>query len=264
MLIVCFIETAYTDNFQQVQFSSDTIYISPLRIKRAKELGKDIIVPAAPEFEGTLVFPDKSPPYATIILLHGCTVESEWRAQWQQRLVSWGYAVLIFDAFFPRQIKGTCSNPYAVHPGQRALDIKGAVRFLSQNADIDSNRIGVMGLTHGAWSVLYSLTNKNNNAWLKAAVAVYPLCGEFSQFSAPVWVLTGEQRHGSDSYPCDKFLPEVPSDYEITLRTYFGSKHPMEMFAIDDASSNNLTHSNEGTDSQLIDDIHEFLLRHLY
>ena len=262
-VILFFTHPVHASENNKVQFSSEPIHISPLRVKRAKELGKEIVRPAGVTLEGSISLPDSPPPFAAVILVHGCMVDSEWLIQWKQRLLEWGYAVLLFDAFSPRQVKTTCSDPYAVHPGQRARDIAGAVRFLADRNDMDPDRVGVMGLTHGAWSILYSLTTIAEEPGLSAAIVIFPLCGAFSQFHAPVWVLTGERRHGSDSYPCDKFLPKVPSNHEITLRTYPDSQHPMAMFEIDDNSFNNLTNMNSDQDHEFIKEIQLFLFKNL-
>ena len=173
--------------------------------------------------------------------------------------------MLIFDAFTPRRVETTCNSPYDVHPGLRARDLKGAIGYLSGRNDIDHGRIGVIGLTHGAWSILYALTdaNKDPDYSLSAAVALHPLCGPFSLFSAPVWVLQGEWRHVSGSYSCDKYLHVVPGGNEIVLHTYPGSQHPMGIFVARDSSINNLAREKTEQDRELIEEIHQFLIKYL-
>src|SRR5512139_2335669 len=46
---------------------------------------------------GSIILPDGKPPFAAVIVLHGCNGVSPNTRVWARRIASWGYAALIVD-----------------------------------------------------------------------------------------------------------------------------------------------------------------------
>jgi uncharacterized protein len=79
-----------------------------------------------------------------------------------------GYNVLMFDL----RNHGQSADGAAVTFGlQESNDLLGAIDFLAQREDVDSDRLGVVGFSVGANTVLYALPHTDA---LRAAVAVQP------------------------------------------------------------------------------------------
>ena len=264
-LVLLFTVSSRASNEESVQFESLPDAVSDFQRKRALAQGKSITSVPSLSFKGILLFPDGNPPYANIILLHGCTADPFRTEIWAKRLVEWGFSVLSFDGFTPRGLSNVCNSPVDVPAFQRAKDAQGAVNYLSRRGDIDVGKIAVLGLTHGATSTLYALTPYMNRqkVRLKAAAALYPNCGPFSSFTAPLWAIHGEFSHISAGYRCDQILPRVPTEYSSVVRTHYNKQHPTEYFAIDDTELDSLTVPKSKRDHDHLQSLRQFLLVHL-
>lgn len=266
LLLASFAASAvYAAEVEQVRFESLPNIVTAFQRKRAIANGTEVATDEVLSFEGTLTLPTGSPPYTSIILLHGCTSDASRIAAWTETLVAWGYAVLSFDAFKPRGVADICDDPVAVPSFQRAKDIQGAVSYLAERSDMTADKIGALGLTHGGSSLLYALAPYMNRqqARLKAAVALYPICGQFSRFTAPLWAIFGDTRHHSASLRCERKLPRVSSDYVIQVRTHLQKQHPTEYFRITDDGLDDLTNAQTGADQAHLQNLQKFLFDQL-
>lgn len=80
-----------------------------------------------------------------------------------------GYNVLTFDL----RNHGESATAHPVTFGQsEAKDLLGALDYLEDRDDVDSNRIGVMGFSIGANTILFALPQTGQ---IKAAIAVQPM-----------------------------------------------------------------------------------------
>lgn len=175
-----------------------------------------------------------------VLLLHGCgglftkTGEISSRMERMGNLLQeMGYAVLYPDSFTPRGIKQVCSSrssARAVTPRMRADDAEAAIRWLRVQRDVDSNRIGVLGWSHGADAALELLGRKNR--WVKAAVTYYPACRLLAEekdyrVSAPTLVLIGERDEWTPSLDCKELAAETGQDL-FHVVTYPGVLHDFD------------------------------------
>lgn len=80
-----------------------------------------------------------------------------------------GYHLLMFDL---RNHGESADAPPVTFGWQEADDLLGALSFLNGRSEVDSGRIGVVGFSAGANTVLYSLPQTH---LIKAAVAVQPM-----------------------------------------------------------------------------------------
>ncbi len=144
-----------------------------------------------------------------------------------------GYAVLYLDSFTPRGIKQVCTSrtsARAVTPRMRADDAEAAIRWLRVQRDVDSNRIGVLGWSHGADAALELLGRKNR--WVKAAVTYYPACRLLAdekdyRVSAPTLVLIGERDEWTPAQDCKALADETGQDL-FHVVTYPGVLHDFD------------------------------------
>lgn len=102
------------------------------------------------------------------------------------------------DSFGPRGVSHVCTleRVFLVTPSRRTLDAHGAKLFLAELPFVDSNRIAVMGWSHGGITSLYAIKEKS---WLpipggpfQAGVAFYPRCDLLRDLNAPLLILIGE------------------------------------------------------------------------
>jgi dienelactone hydrolase len=116
-------------------------------------------------------------PFAAVVVLHGCDGVGRHYRDWAERVASWGYVALLVDSFRPRGVRTVCMRGREVPPELRARDAHEAAQYLRGRADVRGDRIGVIGFSHGGWTVLKAVLA--DPTWLApfaAAVAFYPGC----------------------------------------------------------------------------------------
>ncbi len=99
---------------------------------------------------GTLVLPDRSPPYPAVVLLHGSgnQGQADWGYRsWADLLARRGLAVLYYD----KRGVGDTGGARPADLEQLANDGSHALGYLKSRRDINAARIGLMGSSQGAW-----------------------------------------------------------------------------------------------------------------
>ena len=242
---ISFTETAFSapvfSGAEKVDFDSVpyTYPPSPFKVKQAKKLGISVKTNTEPSIPltGYLVKPVGEGPFPAVILLHSCAGITELYALWSDRLVAWGYVVLIVDSFTPRGEKYICGREELVSPWIRTLDAYGAKRYLSSHPFVDSSRIAAMGMSLGGNVVLQVIrisTSKNLAVdSFRAAVALYPNCQKPESINVPTLILIGsaDQMHSADA--CVRFLEKIPPPHEITLKVFPGAHHVFDQPGMD-------------------------------
>ena len=137
--------------------------------------------------------------------MHGCKRLQSHADLWGHALSANGYAVLAIDSFSPRNF-GPFVQKYGVCTGltlwgrERSADLMTALYMIQRGVGVDTSsldtqRIGVIGFSHGAWTTMDLLTQWTNGtlpsrlssnllpangpsaADIDALVLVYPWCG---------------------------------------------------------------------------------------
>lgn len=161
--------------------------------------------PAGPEITGRMYRPAGTGPFPAIILAHSCAGVTPHTEIWGKRLASWGYVVLAPDSFGPRGEKSVCTRGGVVSGRMRVADIAGALRFLAAQPDVRGDRIGLIGHSHGGWTVMRAVQKSYGLSamGLRAAVAYYPSCApQFDRnVDIPLLVLIGDK---DDWTPADR------------------------------------------------------------
>ena len=99
-----------------------------------------------------------------------------------------------------------CLNTPSVPPVVRVSDTNGAAEFLNEQPYVQAKNIGVIGFSHGGWTIM-RLVQENSFAkgyGIKGAVAYYPLCDlqQHTQIAIPTLVLIGELDTGTPAFRC--------------------------------------------------------------
>ena len=178
-------------------------------------LGESVRLPAMPERQAPsiamrVVKPDGAGPFPAVVWLHGCggvVPGARHVEDWTRRLSSMGYVVAIPDSFTDRgHPKGVCGYGSQVGPETRAGDAYAALRSLEDRADVVAGRIGLVGYSHGGWTVLAAMdadvaaharAAAGARHGFAAAIAFYPECtaGAWTRAYravAPLLILSGE------------------------------------------------------------------------
>lgn len=175
-----------------------------------------------------------------VLMLHGCgglyTATGDISSRMQRMgnlLQEMGYGVLYLDSFTPRGIRQTCT-PRSAHAQisalTRANDAEAAIHWLRRQKEIDKNRIGVLGWSHGADGVL-DLLGRNNRA-IKVAVTYYPACRSIAKqnayrVSAPTLVLIGDADVWTPAQDCKQLAAATGQDL-FHVVTYPGVLHDFD------------------------------------
>jgi dienelactone hydrolase len=184
---------------------------------------------------GKLTKPQGDGPFAAVVLLHGCSGPGSWDDMWAERLKEWGYVTLAVDSFGPRGQGSICRDPYIVRVEERAKDAYAAKSYLAGIPYVDSNRIAVMGMSHGGWTILYAINTdwfaevKQRSDPFRAAIAFYPFCLErLKRFNAPLLILIGEADTSMSAELCQKMQKacmEEGTEHEVIVKVYPGATH---------------------------------------
>ena len=227
-------------------------------------VGSPLQIPA------TLIKPDGEGPFPAVVIMHDCSglgpQSSGAPLRWAGELVPQGYVVLIPDSFTPRGFaEGVCTIPgkqsAAANGYVRAADAYGALAALRALPFVDGKRVGVMGGTHGGWTVLAAmdaaLEGDSALAAAKregfaAAVALYPGCaaryGNWStlrekgnsfgpavaysgtyQPTAPLLILIGERDDWTPAEPCRRLVETSrAAGYPVEIKIYPGAYHSFD------------------------------------
>lgn len=199
----------------------------------------------------SLVKPEGQGPFAAVVMLHDCSglghTSSGAPARWARLLVEHGYAVVLPDSFSTRGFPGgvcTDSSPARanVGPRQRARDAYAALAYLRTLPFVDSDRVGLMGGSHGGISVLVAMlasgAPEDKRLRFAAAVALYPACarpdgrsigGGVYRALAPLRILIGEADDWTPAEPCRRLADAAQkAGYPVTIKVYPGAYHAFD------------------------------------
>jgi len=183
-----------------------------------------------------LALPKSQPPYAAVVLLHGCGGGILHPLDWAARLADWGYASIIPDSYTPRGVGRTCAGPAkqrAVTPQDRAGDVISTALWLRTRPEIDGNRIGVVGFSNGGWTAMWVTQRRYGQLYpgfINVAVSYYGNCAHPEDHgTVPLLVLVGEADDWD--YPaqhCRAFAAQLTPEQPFLLYGYPGVVHEFD------------------------------------
>ena len=163
-------------------------------------------IAAGPQLTAWLDRPSGAGSFPAIVLAHPCNGVSEHTRGWGRLLASWGYVTVAPDSFGPRDENTVCGRGRVVSGGMRVADVSGALDWLNAQPFVKRNTIGLIGHSHGGWTVMRSVQGGFGLAQrgLKAAVAYYPSCS--AQFdrdvAVPLLILIGDKDDWTRAEDC--------------------------------------------------------------
>jgi len=116
----------------------------------------------------------------------------------------------------------------------RTLDAHGAKNYLSTLLVVDPTRIGVMGRSHGGWTVMH-IIRRATSADLhvepfRAAVALYPRCKDSDETDTPTLILIGEKDWVNE---CVRYEVGLPTPNDTIVKVFPGVHHAFDHEGID-------------------------------
>ena len=128
-----------------------------------------------------LYLPPGDGPFPAVLVMHGCGGINDSHRSWAGRLVGWGYAAVIVDSFGPRNQRRICDSLDLIPVDVRGVDAHNAAIYLRTLPNIQADRIGIVGFSHGGGSTLWAAIDERipvgrGGRPFQAAVAYYPWC----------------------------------------------------------------------------------------
>jgi dienelactone hydrolase len=166
---------------------------------------------------------------------------------WTGRLVRLGYVVAIPDSFSPRGYhNGVCGYGALVPARLRADDAYAALRRVETLPNVRADKIGLIGHSHGGWTVLAAMDRETAaqaralagaQSSFAAGIAFYPDCasGEWIanyHAAAPLLILAGELDDWTPSAPCQRLADWTRHQGQpVSLKIYPGALHSFDSYA---------------------------------
>jgi dienelactone hydrolase len=182
---------------------------------------------------GELILPKTPGPHPAVIVVHGCGGVQAHTHAWAGNLADWGYAALILDSFKTRHIASTCLDPDLLTGRMRAQDVGAAARWLRGRADIDADRVGMIGFSAGGWTAVWTA----HPGWetmaaakpLRAVIGVYPWCDSFTNVNAPFLVLIGEADDWTPAERCRSLQLALGPRDDVAFVYYPNAYHAFDV-----------------------------------
>jgi dienelactone hydrolase len=188
-------------------------------------------------------FPAPTATAPAIAMFHGCSGAYDRSGALAKRMREYaelfngmGLHVLVVDSLTPRYEKELCTQRNGkrrVTQANRRLDALGAIDYLAARPDVDPKRIGLIGWSNGASTVL-SATNLRHHDVAAAinkpafAIAFYPGCEadlkRGYEPSVPLLMLVGEADDWTPAKPCLALAREA-AEPRPEVVVYAGAGH---------------------------------------
>jgi dienelactone hydrolase len=121
----------------------------------------------------------------TVIWLHGCAgLIGNHKQSWVSDLNSWGYNVVVIDAFSTRGIKSVCKNTFVFPRLQFGYDAYYVAKWIKSQT-WGHGKVAVIGYSFGAGAILemanqHTLKQEFGDIIVSAGVVYYPWCGSMA------------------------------------------------------------------------------------
>lgn len=186
------------------------------------------------DLTGSVYIPDGAGPFPAVVLAHGCGGIGKRETNWANFLKARGYLALILDSFTTRSISEVCTAP-RLTLADRAGDAFGALKYLQSQTNVDKNRIGLMGFSHGAMTVLTTFSETTpfplgNAPQFAAATALYPDClTNEVDVTVPLLIQSGERDDWTAAAPCQaKAATRRSEGYPVEIEVYADALHAFD------------------------------------
>ena len=179
-----------------------------------------------------------------LVLLHGCGGPYDRSGRLGERMRSYaallnaqGAHALVLDSLTPRGEKELCTQKVGARPvtqSNRRLDALAALSWLAKRTGVDPKRIGLLGWSNGASTVLATVNTRHPvvaAATVRAAFAVafYPGCEvelkRGFESRTPLLMLVGESDDWTSAAPCHELAGLAAGPTKPLIEGYAGAFH---------------------------------------
>jgi dienelactone hydrolase len=175
-----------------------------------------------------------------VVVLHGCGGVGAGSLSWAERLAGWGYMAAVVDSLGPRKLGDICANGWFLSSEARAQDAFNAASYLRTLPDVDRDRIGVIGFSHGASSTIAAALADPGPADkgrpFQAAVAYYPYCPTAlpKRFATDLLIVIGQDDEVTPADRCRYFVEENRDvQHAPALKVYPAAAHAFDVPGLD-------------------------------
>lgn len=182
-------------------------------------------------------------PFPAVIVLHGCGGHDYNHQAWAERFLSWGYVAVVVDSFGSRGHGSLCKRTDLVTPADRITDIIGTAEYLAKQPYVDKDRIGLIGFSHGGWTIMKAIQENQylSSYGVKAAVAFYPYCNPKTdtKIAIPLLVLMGADDTWTPADLCrqlqasEALKTAAPTDMVFYPNTYHSFDRPERVVEVE-------------------------------
>jgi dienelactone hydrolase len=146
--------------------------------------------------------PDGEGPFPAVLVLHTCYGYLGHVVAWAAHLQRRGYVAVVVNSMQVRDLDGhfdrmaVCGGRVLRAP-ERGRDIRISIEQLKAQSEVDPNRIGLMGFSHGGWTALGFLgqsagigaraRSAPGSGAIRSVVTVYPYCGDEAMDGLAAW-----------------------------------------------------------------------------
>ena len=195
---------------------------------------------------GILFRPEGAGPFPSVVALHGCeslinrsgNVAPHF-ADWGERLVAAGLAVVFPDSFGSRGLRTQCRvfERKVRSEQERVADANAARRWLQAQPWTIKDRVSVVGWANGGvaslWAVQPHAKPHDEVPDFRSAVAFYPGCRRLSELAwsarIPTLILIGRADDWTAPVPCEQMVAGARGRSALaSLMVYPGAYHEFD------------------------------------
>lgn len=204
------------------------------------------------EHHNLVLTPVGDGPFPAVLLLHTCYGNLGHVNEWARRLQSRGYVAVVVNSMQARGLDGhfdrlaVCGGR-VLRPVDRARDIALSIERLRNLPAVDQDRIGIVGFSHGGWTVLDFLGRgpettsarpaTDDRDGVKSIVVVYPYCGGEVTSGLEKWprdirvlVLLAGRDTTVGTTECEALSREQRSrGHAVSMHVYPGARHGFDI-----------------------------------
>lgn len=177
--------------------------------------------------------PPGAGPFPAVVVLHGSGGPHPHYDAWGERLAGQGYVAIVPDSFSPRGPNNIMTDTTSVPPRVRLWDVIGAAEFLGEQLFVAKDRIGVIGFSHGGWTIMKLVQEivMASAYGIRAAVAYYPLCDAAAdrKVAVPTLILIGAKDDWTPAPRCEALVADGAVAGKAELVVYPNAYHSFDI-----------------------------------